>query len=64
MLNVYLDIQNIYNNTIEDIPFFNIKRDAGGNLEENPLDASSYNSYLINNKSGNILPSIGIRIEF
>lgn len=63
-LNLYLDIQNIYNNTIEDIPFLNVKRDAAGNIEENPLDSTSYNAYLIKNTSGNILPSIGIRVEF
>jgi hypothetical protein len=63
-LNLYLDIQNIYNNTIEDVPFLTVKRNANGLPEENPEDPGRYETYLIKNTSGNILPSVGLRIEF
>lgn len=63
-LNFYLDIQNIYNATTETQPFLDVVYDANGQAVEDPHDPNSYLLKEIENTSGNILPSIGIMIEF
>lgn len=62
-LNLYLDIQNIYNFQAELAPFYNVERDANGDPIVDPNDPSKYQGRLVNNFSGNVLPSIGIIIE-
>ncbi|MDG2330506.1 MAG: TonB-dependent receptor [Flavobacteriales bacterium] len=62
-LNLYLDIQNFYNFQAEQIPILNMQSGANGALLTDPNDPSRYQPYLIENSSGNVLPSIGIIVE-
>ena len=63
-LNAYLDIQNAYGAKIETQSFLDVVRDGNGNPVENPTDNQRYQTYSIENESGNVLPSIGIMIGF
>jgi hypothetical protein len=63
-LEIYLDIQNVYNFKSEGQPYLNVKRDLQGKPLSNPMDASSYQTYLLTNEEGNVLPSIGLMFEF
>lgn len=63
-LNAYLDIVNIYNATIENPPYLDVKRDTNGNPLEDPSNPLLYETYFIQNDSGSILPSIGLMIGF
>ncbi|MGB3081215.1 MAG: TonB-dependent receptor [Saprospiraceae bacterium] len=63
-VNVYLDVQNLYNFQAEGQPYLNVSRDSLGNPITNVTDPSSYNTYLIKNTIGTLLPSIGIMVEF
>ncbi len=63
-LDMYLDIQNIYNSKIETQPYLDVVRDASGNFVEDPQNPNAYKIYDIENTSGTVLPSIGLMIEF
>lgn len=63
-LDMYLDIQNIYNSKTKLQPYLDMEKDAAGNLVENPQNPAAYKSYEIENTTGTILPSIGVMIEF
>lgn len=63
-LNMYLDIQNLYNFQAKVQPYVNVLRDAAGNPVEDPNDPNSYKIYLIENTSGTVLPSVGMMVEF
>lgn len=63
-INMYLDIQNIYNFQAEGQPYLTVLRDADGHPITNATDPSSYETYLIKNTNGTLLPSIGIMVEF
>lgn len=64
LLNVYLDIQNITNAQIQTQDFIDVVRDAEGNPVEDPNKPNSYLGKRIENVSGNLLPSIGVMVEF
>lgn len=63
-LNTYIDIQNAYNFKADLQPYLDVERDANGNPVVNQNDLLRYNTYLIKNSTGTILPSIGIVLEF
>jgi hypothetical protein len=63
-LDLYLDIQNIYNFQTETAPSLNMKRDAQGNAIEDPSKPGYYQPYFIQNQSGTVLPTVGIIAEF
>lgn len=63
-LNVYVDIQNIYNYQTELAPYIDVERDANKNPIVNPDNPSEYKTYFVNNSAGTLLPSIGLMIEF
>ncbi|OIQ40001.1 MAG: ferric aerobactin receptor [Bacteroidetes bacterium MedPE-SWsnd-G1] len=63
-LNAYLDIQNIYNSETDVPPYLDVRRDSQGNPIENPINPNAYDTYLIDDSSGNVLPSIGIMVGF
>lgn len=63
-LNVYLDIQNVYNFQAEITPSLIIPTDDNGNRLINSNDPSRYQTKLIENSSGTLLPSIGLQFEF
>ncbi|MBA3901945.1 MAG: hypothetical protein H0X62_17370 [Bacteroidetes bacterium] len=62
--NIYLDIQNIYNQQAEAQPFLNVRKDEFGTPLTDPSNPSNYQTYLIPNSVGTVLPSIGLMIEF
>ena len=64
-LNIYVDIQNIYNNKGEETDSYDVVRDSNGNPTIDPSDPSRYLlKKLKNDGSGTILPTAGIIIEF
>ena len=63
-LNLYFDIQNLYNFQGETPPSLIPVRDINGDILENPNDPSRYQLKLISNTAGTILPSIGLQFEF
>lgn len=63
-LNIYLDIQNIYNYQAEQQPYLDVRRDVNGNAITNPNNTNSYETYLVPDYTGTVLPSVGLMIEF
>lgn len=64
-LNLYVDVQNIYNFKGEEADNFITETDINGNPIVNPSDPTRYLlKKLKNDGSGTILPTIGIIIEF
>ena len=63
-LNVYLDIQNLTYNKYETQPQLVLDRNVDGQAQDMPGDPSRFKTKLLDNTSGNILPSIGIIFEF
>ena len=63
-LNLYLDIQNAYNFQSETAPSLIVPTDVNGNRVINSNDPSRYQTKLIENSSGTLLPSIGLQFEF
>jgi len=63
-LNIYLDIQNIYNFKANLQPYFTVDRDANGSPILDPNNNGSYKWHYISNQSGTVLPSVGILYEF
>jgi hypothetical protein len=62
--NLYLDIQNAYNFKIENPPYFNVLYDENAQPLPSESDSMRYQYHLIANKSGTVIPSIGIMIDF
>jgi hypothetical protein len=63
-VNLYLDIQNLYNFKAENPDILNVRKDANGIPITNPDKPDSYEIYYIKDTSGTILPTIGIIIDF
>ncbi len=63
-LDVYVDIQNIYNFKTVTAPILNMRRDEAGNPIENPVDPDFYIPYFIRNENGTVLPTVGVIVEF
>ncbi len=63
-LDVYLDIQNVTNNTTNEQPYFSVERDEAGNPITNPENAAYYIPKAIDNVAGTIIPGIGVIVEF
>ncbi|MCC5930536.1 MAG: TonB-dependent receptor [Cyclobacteriaceae bacterium] len=62
-LNVFLDIQNIYNHETNLRPFMDVVRDETGVPVISPDNADFYLPRLLRNTNGTILPTVGIIIE-
>lgn len=63
-LNWYIDIQNLYNFQAEQPPLLIPVRDSAGAIQVDATDPSRYQLKLIQNPAGNVLPTIGIIVEF
>ena len=63
-LNLYVDIQNLYNFETETPSSLIAIRDENNNIIEDPIDPSRYQLKYISNVSGTVLPSIGLQFEF
>jgi len=62
-LNIYLDIQNVYNFKAKSQPRIDVVRNADGTIVEDPTDPTRYQTKTIPNTYGTVIPSIGIIIE-
>ena len=58
-----MDIQNLLNFKAEQQPYYT-NLDINGNVIIDPADNSKYILREINSNSGNILPTVGIIVEF
>lgn len=63
-LNVYFDVENIYNFQVELQPFIDVVKDENGNPLVSETDPTRYQTYQLENTSGTVLPSIGIIVEW
>ena len=63
-LNLYVDIQNIYNFQADTPPSLIAVTDQNGNILTMTDDPSRYQLKFISNVSGTVLPSIGLQFEF
>lgn len=63
-LDLYIDIQNVYNSKIELQSYLDVARDASGNPVQDPTNPNAYKIDYIENTYGTVLPSIGVMIEF
>jgi len=61
-LNLYTDIQNVYNFQSENAPIYT-NLDVNGTPMTNPSDASRYQLRKINSLGGSVLPTIGIIVK-
>ncbi|WP_026952590.1 TonB-dependent receptor [Algoriphagus mannitolivorans] len=63
-LNWYVDIQNFYNFQAQQAPLLVPVRDGSGNILQDSNDPNRYQLKLIENTAGNVLPTVGIIVEF
>jgi len=63
-LNIYADIQNLYNSKAEGPDNYVLATDADGTPLTDPGDPSKYILKAIPNQTGSILPTLGIIIQF
>ena len=59
-LELYLDIQNVYNFNADQPQNLTVERDAEGKPIVNPDNPAFYKTKFIPNPTGQILPSIGV----
>jgi len=64
LLNVYVDVQNIYNFRAKAQSFLTLQYDQTGNPVTDPNNLNSYQLKEIENTVGTILPALGLMIEF
>lgn len=64
MLNLFLDIQNLYNYQIAAAPILDVRKDINLQPVTNAADPSRYDTYFINEALGLVQPSIGVVIEY
>ncbi len=62
-LSFFVDVQNVYGSDIELQPFLNVRRDEQGNAQPDPDREGFYDTYLLDNTSGEVLPTVGIVFE-
>jgi hypothetical protein len=63
-LNIYLDIQNLYNFQAENPRSLIAVTDENGNKIYDPNDPSRYQIKYLENTAGTVLPSVGLQFEF
>ncbi|MDQ3050433.1 MAG: TonB-dependent receptor [Bacteroidota bacterium] len=63
-LNLYLDIQNLYNFKSKNPDILNVRTDTNGVPLTDPDNPDYYQVYFINDESGTILPTIGLILDF
>lgn len=62
-LNLYIDVQNVYAFKATLPPYLDVKRDEDGNPLVDPSNPGAYQTYLLDNTSGTVLPSVGVIFE-
>jgi hypothetical protein len=65
ILEIYVDVQNIYAFKYRQQPYLDVRRDTDGNpIIEPGSNPQSYQTYFLDNISGTVLPTIGIIVEY
>ena len=62
-LDIFLDIQNFFNQTSDLAPYVDLVRDSNGAPVTDPNDSSRYVLKQVSNTTGTIIPSIGIIVD-
>ncbi len=62
-LDVFLDIQNIYNQQTQLKPILDVKRDSSGNPVLDTNNPGNYQYNFLPNTNGSVLPTVGVIIE-
>ncbi|MFZ6052701.1 TonB-dependent receptor [Halocola ammonii] len=62
-LNLFLDVQNVYNQVTPLQPYLTVKEGPDGQPVEDPNNPGSYQPVFLDTSNGNVLPSIGIIVE-
>lgn len=63
-LNLYLDIQNVYNFKFKGVDYLTIERDASGNGVVDPGNPGAYIPRFLPNRSGTVIPTLGVIVDF
>jgi hypothetical protein len=63
-MNFYIDIQNLYNYQVETAPVLLLVTDDNNTPLIDPNNPSAYQTELLSNVTGTVLPTLGIIIEF
>lgn len=63
-LNIYLDIQNLYNFKAKNPDILTVRTDANGMPLTDPSDPDKYQIYFLKDESGTVLPTVGMIIDF
>lgn len=67
-LNLYFDVQNLLAQSVDGEPLLSLNRDADGNPiilnPTDPIELQRYDTKLLENGNGTLLPSVGIIIQF
>ncbi len=63
-LNLYFDIQNAYGFMAQLPKNLDVVRDSNGMPVEDPNDPTSYQTRLIDNTSGTVIPSLGVIVDW
>ncbi|MFM7053988.1 MAG: TonB-dependent receptor [Bacteroidota bacterium] len=63
-LNLYLDIENLYNFKSKEPDILFVRTDSNGKPVEDPLDPTRYKTFFIKDESGTVLPTIGVILDF
>ncbi len=64
LLNIYIDVQNVYANKVVQPSFIDVVRDLNGKPVTDSNNPALYQTKLVANTSSTVLPSIGIMIQF
>lgn len=59
----FIDLQNMYNNKFQLIPYLTVVRNQEGENQTLDTDPSRYETQIINSDTGRVLPTIGFSIE-
>ncbi|MDP5171861.1 MAG: TonB-dependent receptor [Bacteroidia bacterium] len=62
--NLFLDVQNVYFNTLQGQPFVDVVRDDNLQPVVDPNDPSRYQTYLLDNQFGIVQPTLGIIVTY
>lgn len=63
-LNLYFDLQNVYNFAPDEAPILVVERDSNGEPLVDPNDSSRYQTKFLDGSSGTVLPTLGVIIEY
>ena len=63
-LNLYVDIQNLYNFKADQQDILSVRRDENGTIVTDANDPTRYETFFINNESGTVVPTVGVIIDF